>query len=481
MKRFSLPRLSSIALAILLGSVCSTAFTAAQAEGLKIKVDPSLAMQFKGLENNDLGTAGDNQLHSWAIMPRARVTADITDGIRAVVDARAVAIDGSTPGEDDNGESLTTNNYMELRQYFVRFAGDMFGAPHLNLTVGRQRIRESQALWWNRDIEAVRLGYDTTLLKGFVAVGEQLSSNSTIDNFFDSRQDRLRFMGEASWHYSPGHFVDLRALYEDDHSGTGAVGDVILSDDQDEEDFNLLWAGARFHGNAARQFPVLSGLDYRFDAMVVSGEEDIVTTAAAGSDTRNITGINNRDVFGWAIDGSLSWKSDNLPLRPVFTLGYAYGSGDDDTTDNKNNEFRQSDLHGNSSLAGNSTGSVYHYGEVLRPELSNIHILTVGAGIPLGEFADVNLFYHYYRLDEKAASLRSSGIRANLNNSDKDIGHELDVVLNFDLGEAFDFAPTTISRAKLRTSAGVFRAGDAYGAAADENSARVFTELVFNF
>ncbi|NBX65403.1 MAG: hypothetical protein EBQ96_00175 [Proteobacteria bacterium] len=467
--------------AFLMGSVCVLTVSAAQAEeAVQFKFDPSLAMQFRGLENNDLGTGSDNQLHSWSLMPRARLTADFSDDIQAVIDARYVTTDGSTPGEDDTGESLSTNDYGELRQYYIK-VDNFADQPGLSLQVGRQRIREEVALWWNRDIEAVRLSFNETLVKGFVAVGQQMTSNKTIDDFHEASQDRLRFMAEGSWQYDAGQYFDLRALYEDDHSDTGAVGDVILADDRDDEDFQLLWGGARLHGNFEQDAQVLNNIAYRLDGLFVTGSEDLVTSAAAGTDTRSITAINDRDVFGWAIDASAEFTL-GMTGSPILTLGYAYGSGDDDATDGTDNAFRQSDLHGNSSLAGASSGAVYHYGEVLRPELSNIHILTLGLGAPLGEASDLSIFYHYYRLDEDATSLRQSSVRAALNGTDKDIGQEIDVVYNLDVTKAFDLdANGPFEKVKLRASAGVFNAGEAYGATEDENSARVFTELVFTF
>lgn len=468
-----------VLLAGLLGSVCGASISVAKAEEIKFKFDPSLAMQYRTLENVDLGTASDERLQNWSVMPRGKLTADFSPSIQGVVDARFVTTDGGTAGEDDTGESISTNDYGELRQYYLKFSD--IGVPNVNLQIGRQRIREDMGMWWNRDIEAVRVNFNETLLKGFVGVAQQLTSNKTTDDFHEASEDRLRIFGEGSWQYGPDQFFELRALYEDDHSDTGSVGDVILTDDRDDEDFQLLWAGARLHGSFVEGGAALENVKYRLDGLVVTGDEDIVTTAAAGTDTRSITAVNDRNVFGWAVDASAEFELDTA-WSPVFTIGYAYGSGDDDTTDGTNNEFRQSDLHGNSSLAGASSGSVYHYGEVLRPELSNIHILTLGIGAPLNDNSDLSVFFHHYRLDEDATSLRQSSVRAGLNGTDKEIGQELDLIYNVNLTKAFDLpANGPFDQIKFRASAGVFRAGSAYGVAEDENTARVFTEILFTF
>jgi hypothetical protein len=118
---------------------------------------------------------------------------------------------------------------------------------------------------------------------------------------------------------------------------------------------------------------------------------------------------------------------------------------------------------------------------VLRPELSNLHILTVGAGVPVGDASDINMLYHYYRLSEKATSLRSGSVAAALNGQDKDLGQAFDIIFNSNLTREFDLKTTPVEIIKFRASAGVFDAGDAYGAADDETAARVFTELLFSF
>lgn len=466
------------------GGVCLCALLSlpaqATAETFKLKLNPSVSTQFKALENDDLGTATDNQLHSYTVAPRLRAQLDISDKVQAVVDVRAVTSDGSTPGEDETGESSSTNDYLEARQYYLKLNGGTAGIDNVNVQIGRQRIREDRSLWWNRDIEAARVNYDSTLIKGFVGVAQALSSNRTSDDFFEASKDRLRFFGEGSWQYKPGQFIEARALYENDHSGTGAVGNTILTDDRDDEDFKLGWYGARARGDAAPASGHVRKLAYRLDALVVGGTEDLVTTAAAGTDNRTITAVTNRDVFGWALDAGADLALD-APLNPTITLGYAFGSGDSDPGDNTDHEFRQSGLHGNSSLPGLASGSVYHYGEVLRPELANLHIVTLGAGIPVGENSDLSLFYHYYRLAQDATSLRSSTVRAALNGTDKDIGQELDLIFNSRLSDALGLELDPLEQIKLRASAGVFHAGGAYSVAEDENAARLFTELLFGF
>src|SRR5690606_28293152 len=101
--------------------------------------------------------------------------------------------------------------------------------------------------------------------------------------------------------------------------------------------------------------------------------------------------------------------------------------------------FRQTGLDGGNSRLG--LGRTFHknYGEVLHPELSNLHILTAGTDIPVTEHTDMGLTYFNYRLVRENTSLRSSGITAPLSGTDKDIGQALDFVLNVDLDDELGF------------------------------------------
>ena len=82
---------------------------------------------------------------------------------------------------------------------------------------------------------------------------------------------------------------------------------------------------------------------------------------------------------GYALDASATYRISNHPLNPKVTLGYAYGSGDDNPNDTTNHEFRQTGLQSNESKFG-GIPKFKVYGEALDPELSNLKIFTMGFG-----------------------------------------------------------------------------------------------------
>jgi alginate production protein len=142
-----------------------------------------------------------------------------------------------------------------------------------------------------------------------------------------------------------------------------------------------------------------------------------------------------KNMGGHAIDAGATYRFPDLPLHPNVTLGYASASGDANSNDNKNTEFRQSGLQSNEFKIGGVSKFKY-YGEVLDPELSNLQILTVGLGIRPATTMHVELVYHKYRVNEFTDELRNWALTARMNQDpsrpqSKDVGSALDVVFGF--------------------------------------------------
>ena len=136
--------------------------------------------------------------------------------------------------------------------------------------------------------------------------------------------------------------------------------------------------------------------------------------------------------YGFDVGGTYRWTG--VPHLPNVTVGYAYGSGDGNPTDNRNHEFRQSGLHGNETrFAGIPPFQIY--GEAFDPELSNLRIFTFSFGFRPTPLVSVDLVYHRYRLGRISDTLRSSALTAEINQIDtrmsKDIGSAFDIVIGF--------------------------------------------------
>lgn len=461
---------------LLLCTVCPVGAQAEDSSSLPVKVTGELKGQYTFENDTDLETANEGSTDSELIEAKVKVTGDITDNLSFLTEARGVKNYGEGGSIDpDTGEAAGRDDFLELRQYWLEYKG--IASKPLSFRLGRQRIAEQRSLWWNRDLDAARLIYDATLFKGFLAIGQNLTEYRTgVGAFNEDDEDIFRILGETSWQYAAGHFLETRIAYHNDHSEMEGVGDLIAADDRDENDATLYWAGLRLKGSCEDG----SKGGYRADFLVVQGDEDAQSSTTGPGSARTVTAITDRDVFGWAVDLGVDVP---LPVSysPVLMLGYAYGSGDDDLTDNDDTNFRQTGLDGNTSRQGGASGSSYNYGSVLRPDLANIHIATLGLTVPVFKFSDVSAMYHYYRLAEEATSLSTSGISADLNGSDTELGHGFDVMLNMNVSKELDLKPGIIDQIGFRTTLGAFQAGEAYGTAEDETAFRGQMELKFKF
>ena len=481
MKKFISSRfvLSGVS-AVFLCSVFSVGALADSSSAFRIKT--SLKGQYTYNGNDDLDTLDAKSRDAEVLELKSTFYGDITDRISFATQARAVKNYGDGGSIDsDTGEAAGNKDFIELRQYWLKYRG-LAGVSPLGIRVGRQRIREERSLWWNRDFDAVSLEYDATLFSGFLTLGQNQFEYRTSRNSFDEEdQGILRFLGQTSWQWRPENFLEARFAWQDDHSGINRTGYVMTSGDVDSEDSDLFWAGVRVAGDvSALDSYRFANMTYRADAIGLVGSQDTESSTPNIDETRTVTGSTQQDVSAWAVDLGVDLALSG-ERKPVVSLGYAYGSGDDDTSDNDDHNFRQTGLDGNTSYMAGASGSSYNYGSVLRPDLSNIHVLTAGLVVPILKDSDVSMKYHYYRLAEDATSLATSGINASLNGTDKDLGHGLDVMLNVDVSEELNIARRGFDKIGLKTTLGTFKAGEAYGSAEDEIAVRGQVDLSFRF
>jgi alginate production protein len=120
----------------------------------------------------------------------------------------------------------------------------------------------------------------------------------------------------------------------------------------------------------------------------------------------------------------------NVAFEPSLTLGYAFGSGDDEPADNIDENFRQTGLQDNEAKF-NGVVKLKYYGEMIDPELSNLAIATVGVGIRPTHTTSLDLVYHYYRQDEASEEVRDAEIDEQPNGFNVDLGQEIDLVAGY--------------------------------------------------
>ena len=352
-------------------------------------------------------------------------------------------------------EDLLPNTFESVHDIFVE-RGEMWlyseniAGSHVNLDVGRLDFEDDRHWWWDDTLDAVRVAYERETVEISFAVARELGSDRSDWSDVEPQHERvLRLIGEASWDWSRNHALELFVLHQDDRSHSERPGQIVSSDREDDSDARLTWLGARLMGVFELENNGMLG--YRLDAAGVFGDERLALFEEVSRKQSEVEEVFHRDVSGWGLDAGATWI---LPLawEPRLYAGYAFGSGDSHPETGNDRSFRQTGIESNEAGFG-GVEQFPNYGLVLDPELSDLGILTLGAGITLLRSSSLDLVYHYYRLAEPTFFLPDSRLEAELDGESRSLGHGLDLVLAIEEWERLEF----------ELAVGAFRADHAFG------------------
>ncbi|HIE65280.1 MAG: alginate export family protein [Nitrospira sp.] len=300
-----------------------------------------------------------------------------------------------------------------------------FMIPSMRLQLGRQRFKDSREWVFDEKLDAVRVFYR------FSKVESQLSLSTNIIDPKITRDRIINLISYTSYRFGPKkkasfYFVNRR-----------------------RKDLNL---SLNFMGISLKGRP----------------NKNLKTWLELGG----VSGIEGpTDVSGYGFDLGASLRL-RYPLKPYFTLGYAFGSGDKLPGDNKDNSFRQTGLQDNAAKLW-GIARIKYYGELFDPELSNMTIITIGIGIRPIKAASVDLVYHSYSqvwtVPNQVIPLRNVGIKASPAGLSRNLGHEIDIVFGMKLTK----------RISIEVTSAIFSPGSAF---VDSDSAmQIEAELEFTF
>lgn len=281
--------------------------------------------------------------------------------------------------------------------------------PAFNLKAGRQFMRLGRGITYNAVHDGIEVSSSYSKFEGRAFISKTPEHEDNIDYSvpgYDRGSDR-KFAGvEASWLTIPNHRPYAYILIENDDSKEDP-------DDTSHEykyDANYLGLGSR--GQLVKDMRYWleliceTGHSYRYD-----------NTSSRAS------------IKAWAWDSGLSYYW-NVDTHPVFSLEYAYGSGDNDRQNVTNT------LNGNLNSKDSNFLYFGYYGGgyALSPRLSNINVFGLGASFkPLEkinkELGDVQLGtkWYLYRKDKKEGGISDTDATSASN----DLGYELDVFANW--------------------------------------------------
>lgn len=348
-------------------------------------------------------------------------------------------------GETRNGIS---DLFFERGEMWL-FTEKLWGSP-FDVAVGRIELEDDRLFWFDEELDMVRVTAEVEAFDAELAVAYEIAPTRSDEWEIDPEEDeRLRVIFEISRDLGDDHGMDLFAIYDEDLSEEAHLGARMRTDEEDESDARLFWLGPRVIGGF--DFGRRGILGYWADGAWLWGRETRLEFEEQGGGRSVVTGVDYREVSGWAFDVGVSYFFD-ASWEPRVTLAYARASGDDKPEEGTARAFRQTGLQSNETGFG-GVQRFNHYGRLLGPELSNLSVFTAGIGTTLFRTSSADLVYHRYRLLAPADELRDSLLVTELNGRDKDLGQGVDAIIAIEEGERFEF----------EIAGSLFRAGEAFG------------------
>lgn len=314
-------------------------------------------------------------------------------------------------------------------------------------------------LWWDEELDAIRLDSNYGDFEATLGIAEELARESTGVDFIDPEfEDVRRLLFSLSWEFAEGQSLQLFYLDQVDNSAAFNVGEFEDNDRLDDEDADLDWVGISYLGDF--DYEAIGEVDIELHAARVSGDETVYEFEDPVAGRAEVGERKRRKVSGNAYGLRLGWTPASL-ANWRFILGRAVGSGDNDLLDNRVESFRQTGLQGDSETLG----------ELYQPELSNLVVDLFGIEWQVTDDVQLALLTYDYEQDALADEMRDVSIEFDLNGSSRDLGREVDMVVTIETREGLELVIT----------AAEFDAGAAYGDRDDETSSFIKFEIAYEF
>lgn len=327
--------------------------------------------------NFDLNDSRPDELSrsSWSM----EVVADLTASPTLEFFTK-LGVSGTEVLLDDEGDERDDQRFR-LPQAFALWR------PHRDIAVqiGRQDFDEPREWLYDENLDAVRIHAQRGRYRAELSVSQRWNV------------DGLRLRDWTNW-------IGLlrRELRRGWH------GELFFVHRRHPDGQDPLWLGARTRGR------ITSAVRHWLDLAALSGNFD-------GSSR-----------IAWGVDAGLRVRIERR-YRTSVSFGYAAGSGGND----ESGTFRQTGLHDNNDKFS-GVSSLRYYGELLDPELSNLSIVTLAAGLRPTRATSIDVVWHRYdqrrlhnRLTDTNLDRRPTGRHGRL-------GTEWDVVVAFEEISQFD-------------------------------------------
>ncbi|MEZ5652617.1 MAG: alginate export family protein [Burkholderiaceae bacterium] len=283
---------------------------------------------------------------------------------------------------------------LKIKSLFWQWRTDN---PAALLVVGRQTVKDEREWLFDEELDGVGLAWRGD---GFGLLGFLGRQSWFKDDLLAPRDDGGPRVGYLRLY---------RAFQDRRQASIYWVGvDERGFDDQEELDF----FGARAMGRLPAK------IDFWLEAALVRGRAQ------------------HRPISGHGFDVGVTRAFKEFSWRPSLTMALALGSGDDGSGDD--HAFRQTGLQGNTARL-DGVASIDYYGHALDPELSNLTILTLGAGVRPSPSWSMDLTWHRYSQQQASTRLRDSRLDSSPDGIHRSLGWGANLTLGMRYGRNMKF------------------------------------------
>jgi alginate production protein len=420
-----------------------------------------------GEDARDLGMGGDEQFEERSasyIELNPYLHLQFGEQAALYVRAQLFAAAGDEVVQNENELPVASDQYAAMRELWLEFGGPT-SFPGEVIRLGRQRVREQDGLWWDRDVESLRWIFDTTLVQAQVGVAEQFGTWRSDDvELSPSQRDRAYVFATMTRQWQPGHFYGLRAAYAQDHADLPGAGESIEADTKTKKR-DYLWVALRSE-NGYYDPRNARGATYWFEAIALAGRRESASGGdpndpIAPGDPATVSEVNEHDVSALAGDMGLRFR---LPLIFPFNVGAMAAFAQGERAGDQSHVFEQTGLESNRSRFTGTRTLLNRFNEALAADFSNLLATSAFMSMPY-EFADFSLVYSRFQRHEGDVAFTADGIDVQPVTNSRDIGTGIDFVATRffrDFGSQAA-GEDEDQRSNVRLRASRFDPGAAYG------------------
>lgn len=360
--------------------------------------------------NFDLDSAGGHNRrareHEVKLQSRTRWGADTRTFVQIV---------GLHETRRRHGDHKQVERALERGEIWIQ--QDRLGGTTWSLQAGRVKLLDRRGWWWDDELDAVRARYDGGNWRLDTGMAREMMRKSSVDR--DVQPDArgvTRFFGQATWLWAPRHALEAFWLVQNDRSARPAAGVVFRDEgDADRSDLHARWLGLR----AVGEWREAGGhrLAYWADTAWLEGREHVTALDEQLDGTFTTTDASRRRVGGIAFDVGVT-ASLALPLQPTLTVAHARGTSG----------FRQTGLQENKTRFGGAK-RWQRYGELMRPELSNLAVTSLGTGVRVFRGSSIELMMHHLRQVHASGRLGGSRLSVEPQGRHRNLGREIDLLI----------------------------------------------------